>query len=85
MKYTFWFECTDNGGGHQAFEVKAENKQEAIKKGMAFAKKHASGDICGDWECKMISEWTTGLTTKAISCKSRLTVPHIWFMQQMLL
>ena len=35
MKYTFWFECTDNGGGHQAFEVKAENKQEAIKKGMA--------------------------------------------------
>lgn len=47
MKYTFWFECTDNGGGHQAFEVKAENKQEAIKKGMAFAKKHASGDICG--------------------------------------
>lgn len=26
---------------------------------MAFAKKHASGDICGDWECKMISEWTT--------------------------
>ncbi len=59
MKYIFWFECTDNGGGHQAFEVKAENKQEAIKKGMAFAKKHASGDICGDWECKMISEWTT--------------------------
>ena len=57
--HTFWFECTDNGGGHQAFEVKAENKQEAIKKGMAFAKKHASGDICGNWECKMISEWTT--------------------------
>ena len=56
MKYTFWFECTDNGGGHQAFEVKAENKQEAIKKGMAFAKKHASGDICGDWECTTTSE-----------------------------
>lgn len=55
MKYTFWFECTDNGGGHQGFVVKAENKQEAIKKGMAFAKKHALGDICGDWECKMIS------------------------------
>ena len=30
-------------------------------------------------------KWTTGLTTKAISCKSRLTVPHIWFMQRMLL
>ena len=52
--HTFWFECTDNGGGHQGFVVKAENKQEAIKKGMVFAKKHASGDICGDWECKMI-------------------------------
>lgn len=34
-RYTFWFECTDNGGGHQGFVVKAENKQEAIKKGMA--------------------------------------------------
>lgn len=56
MKHTFWFECTDNGGGHQAFEVKAENKQEAIKKGMAFAKKHASGDICGDWTCRLIQE-----------------------------
>lgn len=32
MKHTFWFECTDNGGGHQAFEVKAENKQEAIRR-----------------------------------------------------
>lgn len=31
------------------------------------------------------AKWTTGLTTKAISCKSRLTVPHIWFMQRMLL
>ena len=31
-QYTFWFECTDNGGGHQGFMVKAENKQEAIKK-----------------------------------------------------
>ena len=48
--HTFWFECTDNGGGHQGFVVKAENKQEDIKKGMAFAKKHASGDICGGLE-----------------------------------
>lgn len=32
--HTFWFECTDNGGGHQAFEVRATDKQEAIKKGM---------------------------------------------------
>lgn len=53
-KHRFWFECTDNGGGHQGFEVKAYDKQEAIKKGMEFAKKHASGDICGDWKCKLI-------------------------------
>ncbi len=52
-KHIFWFECTDNGGGHQGFEVKAYDKQEAIKKGMEFAKKHASGDICGDWKCKL--------------------------------
>ena len=52
-KYTFIFSYTDNGGGHQTFEVRATDKQEAIKKGMAFAKKHASGDICGDWECKL--------------------------------
>lgn len=31
-------------------------KQEAIKKGMAFAKKHASGDICGNWTCRLIQE-----------------------------
>lgn len=54
--YTFWFECTDNGGGHQGFVVKAKNKQEAIKKGMASAKKHASGDICGNWTCRLIQE-----------------------------
>lgn len=55
-KYTFIFSCTDNGGGHQAFEVRATDKQEAIKKGMVFAKKHASGDICGDWTCRLIQE-----------------------------
>ena len=54
--YTFWFECTDNGGGHQGFVVKAENKQEAIRKGMKTAKKFACGDICGDWECKLQKE-----------------------------
>lgn len=55
-KYTFIFSCTDNGGGHQTFEVRAADKQEAIKKGMAFAKKHASGDICGDWTCRLMQE-----------------------------
>lgn len=56
MKHTFIFTCTDNGGGYQSFEVRATDKQEAIKKGMAFAKKHASGDICGNWTCRLIQE-----------------------------
>ena len=43
MKYTFIFSCTDNGGGHQSFEVRATDKQEAIEKGMKFAKKYACG------------------------------------------
>mgnify|MGYP006886284608 FL=1 len=55
-KYTFIFSCTDNGGGHQTFEVRATDKQEAIRKGLAFAKKHASGDVCGDWTCRLIQE-----------------------------
>lgn len=55
-KYTFIFSCTDNGGGHQTFEVRAIDKQEAIRKGLAFAKKHASGDVCGDWTCRLIQE-----------------------------
>ena len=50
MKHTFIFSCTDNGGGHQTFEVRATDKQEAIEKGMKFAKKYACGDICGNWE-----------------------------------
>lgn len=56
MKHAFIFSCTDNGGGYQSFEVRATDKQEAIKKGMAFAKKHASGDICGNWTCRLIQE-----------------------------
>lgn len=55
-KYTFIFSCTDNGGGHQTFEVRATDKQEAIRKGLTFAKKHASGDVCGDWTCRLIQE-----------------------------
>ena len=34
MKHTFIFTCTDNGGGYQSFEVRATDKQEAIRKGM---------------------------------------------------
>lgn len=50
MKHTFIFSCTDNGGGHQTFEVRATDKQEAIRKGIKTAKKFACGDICGNWE-----------------------------------
>ena len=39
--------------------------------------------VCYKSEVLFKAKWTTGLTTKAISCKSRLTVPPIWFMQQM--
>lgn len=56
IKYTFIFSCIDNGGGHQIFEVRATDKQEAIRKGMKIAKKFACGDICGDWECKLKRE-----------------------------
>lgn len=56
MKYTFIFECSDNVGCHQRFEVQAEDKQEAICKGMKTAKKYACGDICGNWECKLKRE-----------------------------
>ena len=31
-QYTFWFECTDNGGGHQGFMVKAENCRRLSRK-----------------------------------------------------
>ena len=50
IKYTFIFSCTDNDGGHQTFEVRATDKQEAIEKGMKFAKKYACSGICGNWE-----------------------------------
>ena len=55
-KHTFIFTCKDNGGGYQSFEVRAADKQEAIRKGMKTAKKFACGDICGDWECKLQKE-----------------------------
>ena len=28
MKHTFWFECTDNGGGHQSFVVVANGSHQ---------------------------------------------------------
>ena len=52
-KHTFIFSYADNCGGHRSFEVRATDKQEAIRKGMNIAKKFACGDICGNWECKL--------------------------------
>ena len=56
MKQNFIFSCTDNGGGYQSFEVRATDKQEAIEKGMKFAKKYACGDIFGNLEFKLKKE-----------------------------
>lgn len=47
------FSARDNGGKHQVFTVTAPDKTTAIKKGMERAKKHASGDICPNWTCKL--------------------------------
>lgn len=76
MKHTFIFTCTDNGGGYQSFEVRATDKQEAIRKGMKTAKKFACGDICGDWECKLKKEGSvslagTTLWSGACMCRTR--------------
>ena len=55
-KHIFTFSCVDNGGKHQCFEVRASDKQEAIRKGLERAKKNAAGDIYGDWTCKLKCE-----------------------------
>lgn len=51
--YTWKFKCHDNGGKFQQFNVKADNKTDAINKGMERAKKHANGDI-HSWECILV-------------------------------
>ena len=50
--YTWYFTAGDNGGYFQRFKVKASNRQDAIRKGMERARKHAKGDITG-WDCKL--------------------------------
>lgn len=53
MHKVLWsFSCMDNGGKLQAFTVKAPDKQSAIEKGMARAKRHAAGDIT-TWHCSL--------------------------------
>ena len=49
MKY---FSCIDNGGKRQAFTLKAQNPNDALKKAMVRARKNAKGDIT-DWNCKL--------------------------------
>lgn len=50
--YTWIFTCHDSGGKFQNFKVKATNKNDAIRKGMERATKHAKGDI-HTWDCKL--------------------------------
>ena len=56
MKDTFIFTCKDKGDSYQSFEVRATDKQEAIRKGMKTARKYATGDIGGNWECRLKQE-----------------------------
>lgn len=49
--FTFYFRCIDNSGKRQSFKVKANSKDEAIRKGFKKAEKNARGDIRPSWEC----------------------------------
>ena len=51
--YKFSFTCIDNSGKRQHFDIKANDKTTAIKKGFEKAKKHAAGDL-GAWDCRLI-------------------------------
>lgn len=46
------FQCIDNGGKRQFFDVKANSKPEAIDKGIQKARKNSKGDI-NNWECSL--------------------------------
>ena len=52
MNYKWTFTCRDNGGKYQAFKISASDKTSAINKGIAKARKNASGDII-TWDCKL--------------------------------
>lgn len=53
MMYTWTFTAKDNGGKFHCYQIKANDKTTAIKKGMAKAKKNAKGDIGVNWNCKL--------------------------------
>ena len=57
MKNNYLFSCyfSDNSGKKQVFTVKAKDKQSAIEKAFAKAKKNAKGDINPNWEVKLAS------------------------------
>ena len=50
---TWNFSAIDNGRKRQGFQIKANDKTTAIKKGMEKARKNAKGDII-TWDCKLI-------------------------------
>lgn len=55
MSHKWRFTCMDNGGKRQSFTVKAQTKDEAIRKSFEKAKKNAKGDIMPDsWHCALI-------------------------------
>ena len=53
MKHKFTFTCIDNGRKRQVFTITANDKKEAIEKGLKKAKKAAAGDLI-TWECKLV-------------------------------
>ena len=53
MKSYKWdFSCRDNGGKFQYFQVSANDKTTAIKKGFEKARKNSKGDITS-WDCHL--------------------------------
>lgn len=51
--YTWTFTVRDNGGKFHCVKVKANDKLEAIRKGMEKARKNAKGDLGVHWTCKI--------------------------------
>lgn len=52
---TWLFNIGDNSGKRQSLKIKANSKDEAIRKGFDKARKNAAGDLSCRWDCKLIS------------------------------
>ena len=48
------FAIGDNSGKKQFFTIRANSKEEAIKKGFEKARKNAKGDLSYSWDCRLI-------------------------------